>query len=99
MLDLKKIIDELGLDRDLIFTSISSTDKAVALRLVKRFSAANVKQWCMYYENGTDRNISGDVYPETISSAISHSCIFVYLMSKRSLESEEVMKEIGRAHV
>ena len=94
MLDLKKIIDELGLDRDLIFTSISSTDKAIALRLVKRFSAMNIKQWCMYYENGTDRNISGDVYPETISSAISHSCIFVYLMSKRSLESEEVMKEL-----
>ncbi len=94
MLDIKKLVEGIGLERDTIFTSISSADKEVALRLVKRLSQMNFKHWCMYYENGLDRNISGDVYPETISNAISHSCIFIYLMSKRSLVSNEVKKEL-----
>lgn len=94
MLDLKKLVEGVGVDRDMIFTSISSTDKDVALRLVRRLNQMNIKNWCMYYENGLDRNISGDVYPETISSAIEHSCIFIYLMSARSLASPEVKKEL-----
>ena len=94
MLDLKRLVEGMHLDRDMIFTSISSTDKEAALRLVKRLGEMNFKHWCMYYENGLDRNISGDVYPETISSAISHSCIFIYLMSERSLVSREVKKEL-----
>ncbi|MBQ8147125.1 MAG: toll/interleukin-1 receptor domain-containing protein [Clostridia bacterium] len=94
MLDIKKLVEGIGLERDTVFTSISSVDKEIALRLVKRLGQMNFKHWCMYHENGLDRNISGDVYPETISNAISHSCIFIYLMSKHSLVSNEVKKEL-----
>ena len=94
MLDLKKLVDGMNLDRDMIFTSLSSTDKEVALRLVKRLGEMNLKHWCMYHENGLDRNISGDIFPETISRAISHCCLFIYLVSANSLASDWVKKEL-----
>lgn len=94
MLDLRKLVEGVKLNRDRIFTSISSKDKDTALRLVKKLGDMNIDQWCMYYENGLERNIGGDIYTETISDAIAHSCLFIYLMSQNSLHSEQVKKEL-----
>lgn len=54
----------------------------------------HLNHWCMYYENGRDRNISGDRYPEIISSALAGCCVFLMLVSKHSLASAEVRKEL-----
>ena len=94
MLDLKKLVEGMNLDRDLVFVSLSSKDKDVALKLIRKLGEMRFKHWCMYHENGLDRNISGDVYTQTISGAISHCCIFIYLMSKHSLSSPQVKIEI-----
>lgn len=94
MLDLKKLVEGVKLDRDLVFVSLSSKDKNIALKLVKKMGEQQIKHWCMYHDNGQERNISGDVYTQTISEAISRCCVFIYLMSKHSLQSVEVKKEL-----
>jgi len=94
MLDLGKLVEKVGVDRDLVFTSISSKDKEVALKLVKRLDELNINHWCMYHVNGYDRNISGDVYTKNISKELSRCCVFIFLMSRNSLASIEVKKEL-----
>ncbi|MBQ7377703.1 MAG: toll/interleukin-1 receptor domain-containing protein [Clostridia bacterium] len=94
MLDLKKLIDEMQLARSKVFVSLSSTNKAEGVRLVRQLSRMKIDHWCMYDENGRDINISGVVYPETISAAIAHTCVFIYLISQRSLSSGEVEAEL-----
>ena len=94
MLDMKKMVEEMRLERDQIFISMSSVDRDLGLRLVRWLDQKKYKHWCMYYANGQERNIGGDVYPETISEAISRTGIFVFLMSRHSLGSKEVKDEL-----
>lgn len=89
------MLKEMHIQRSLIFTSLSSKDKAVALRLIKRLEAMDLHHWCMYDENGKERNISGDVYTEVISRMLKKCCIFLMLISKNSLSSPEVKREIA----
>lgn len=91
---ISSVLANLNIKRDSIFTSISSKDKESALRLVKVIEEMHLNHWCMYYENGRDRNISGDRYPEIISSALARCCVFLMLVSKHSLASAEVRKEL-----
>ena len=90
-----KILDEMNIQRSMIFTSLSSKDKAVALRLIKKIEEMDLNHWCMYDENGRERNISGDVYTEVISRMLKKCCIFLMLISKDSLTSAEVKREIA----
>ena len=90
-----KILDEIGIQRSMIFTSLSSKDKPVALRLIKKIEEMDLNHWCMYDENGRERNISGDVYTEVISRMLKKCCIFLMLISKDSLTSSEVKREIA----
>ncbi len=85
----------MNVQRTLIFTSLSSKDKSVALRLIKRLEGMDLNHWCMYDENGKERNISGDVYTEVISRMLKKCCIFLMLISKDSLASAEVKREIA----
>lgn len=89
------ILNEMNIQRSYIFTSLSSKDKTVALRLLKRIKEMNVNHWCMYDENGKERNISGDVYTEVISKMLKRCCVFLMLISKDSLSSAEVKREIA----
>ena len=89
------ILKEMNVQRTLIFTSLSSKDKSVALRLIKRLEGMDLNHWCMYDENGKERNISGDVYTEVISRMLKKCCIFLMLISKDSLASAEVKREIA----
>ncbi len=91
---ISKILANLNIRRDSIFTSISSKDKESALRLIKVIEEMHLNHWCMYYENGRDRNISGDRYPEVIANALSKCCVFLMLVSKHSIVSAEVKKEL-----
>lgn len=90
-----KILDEMDIQRTMIFTSLSSKDKGVALRLIKRIEEMDLNHWCMYDENGKERNISGDVYTEVISKMLKKCCVFLMLISKNSLSSAEVKREIA----
>lgn len=90
-----RILEEMNVQRSLIFTSLSSKDKGVALRLVKRIEGMGLNHWCMYDENGRERNISGDVYTEVISRMLKKCCVFLMLISKDSLCSSEVKREIA----
>ncbi|MBE5743085.1 MAG: TIR domain-containing protein [Clostridiales bacterium] len=89
------MLNEMNIQRTLIFTSLSSKDKSVALRLIKRLEDMNVNHWCMYDENGKERNISGDIYTEVISKMLKKCCVFLMLISKHSLASAEVRREIA----
>ncbi len=89
-----KMLEEMKIQRTLIFTSLSSKDKAMALRLVKKIEEMDLEHWCMYDRNGKERNISGDVYTEVISKMLKKCCIFLLLVSQNSLNSAEVKKEI-----
>ena len=89
-----KILDDMEIQRSMIFTSLSSKDKPVAMRLIKRIEEMNLNHWCMYDENGKERNISGDRYTEVISRMLRRCCIFLMLISKDSLASIEVKREI-----
>jgi len=91
---ISRILASLNIKRDSIFTSISSKDKESALRLIKVIEEMHLNHWCMYYENGRDRNISGDKYPEVIANALSKCCVFLMLVSKHSIVSTEVKKEL-----
>lgn len=90
-----KILDEMNIQRSMIFTSLSSKDKSVALRLIRRIEEMDLNHWCMYDANGRERNISGDVYTEVISRMLKKCCIFLMLISKDSLASAEVKREIA----
>ena len=87
-------LSKLKIQRDSVFTSISSIDKEVALRLIRQFAKMHLKYWCMFDENGKERNISGDEYPKTIQQQISECCVFILLVSKHSIASDEVRDEI-----
>ena len=66
-----KILDDINVQRTMIFTSLSSKDKGVALRLVKRIESMGFNHWCMYDENGKERNISellGGTYQGTVAT-------------------------------
>ncbi len=65
---INKVLTNLNIKRDSIFTSMSSKDKDSAMRLVKIIEEMHLNHWCMYYENGMDRNISGDRYDGFISA-------------------------------
>ena len=84
----------LNAKRTVVFTSISSKDKAIALKLTKRIEALKLNHWCMYDEHGKDRNISGDRYPQVIKQNIDECCVFIWLVSKHSISSKEVRKEL-----
>lgn len=88
------MLDNMQIQRTMIFTSLSSKDKAIALRLICRIENMGLNQWCMYDENGKERNISGDRYTEVISKMLKKCCIFLMLISKNSLASVEVKREI-----
>ncbi len=90
-----RILEEMNIQRSLLFTSLSSKDKEVALRLIKKIEEMDLNHWCMYDENGKERNISGDVYTEVISRQLKKCCIFLMLISKNSLSSSEVKREIA----
>ena len=90
-----KILDDMNIQRSMIFTSLSSKDKEVALRLIRRIEEMDLNHWCMYDENGKERNISGDVYTEVISKMLKQCCVFLMLISKDSLCSAEVKREIA----
>ncbi len=90
-----KILEDMKIQRSMIFTSLSSKDKTIALRLIKRIEDMDLNHWCMYDENGRERNISGDVYTEVISKQLKKCCIFLMLISKHSLASAEVKREIA----
>ncbi len=92
--DLKKLLEGIALDRDLVFTSLSSVDQDTAMKLIKRLTRMSFRQWCMYREDGSERNISGDDYTQPISWAISRCCIFVFLVSENSLGSPKVKDEL-----
>jgi len=93
------MLNEMNIQRTLIFTSLSSKDKSVALRLIKRLEDMNVNHWCMYDENGKERNISGDIYTEVISKMLKKCCVFLMLISKHSLASAEVRREIEEGKI
>lgn len=88
------LLSDMNVKRSMIFTSLSSKDKAVALRLIRKIEEMNLSHWCMYDENGKERNISGDVYTEVISRMLKKCCLFLMLISKHSLCSPEVKREI-----
>lgn len=88
------ILDSLHIQRSMIFTSLSSKDKDTAIRLIQRIENLGLYQWCMYDENGKERNISGDRYTEVISKMLKKCCVFLMLISKDSLVSAEVKREI-----
>lgn len=94
MLDYGKLVETVSLDRNSIFTSLSSKDKDVAMRLVERLDAMQINHWCMYQRNGKDTNIGGDDYRKTIRRALESCCVLVFLMSKNSLYSVEVKDEL-----
>ena len=94
MLDYGKLVETVSLDRNSIFTSLSSKDKDVAMRLVERLDAMKINHWCMYQHNGKDTNIGGDDYRKTIRRALESCCVLVFLMSKNSLYSVEVKDEL-----
>lgn len=89
-----KILEDMNIQRTMIFTSLSSKDKKVAMPLIRKIEQMGLNQWCMYDENGKERNISGDTYTEVISKMLKKSCIFLMLISKDSLSSVEVKREI-----
>lgn len=90
-----KILDDMEIQRSMIFTSLSSKDKPVAMRLIRRIENMDLNHWCMYDENGKERNISGDRYTEVISRMLKKCCIFLMLISPHSLSSIEVKREIA----
>ena len=45
MLDYGKLVETVSLDRNSIFTSLSSKDKDVAMRLVERLDAMQINHW------------------------------------------------------
>ena len=89
------VLEGMNIQRSLIFTSLSSKDKNVALRLINRIEEMDLNHWCMYDGNGKERNISGDVYTEVISKMLKKCCVFLMLISKDSLSSPEVKREIA----
>jgi hypothetical protein len=89
-----KILNDMEIQRSMIFTSLSSKDKNVALRLIKKIEEMDLNHWCMYDEKGKERNISGDKYTEVISKMLKKCCVFLMLISKDSLSSPEVKREI-----
>lgn len=89
-----EFLSKLKIKRDSVFTSISSDDKEDALRLIKQYSKVHLKNWCMFDENGKDSNIAGEKYKKTITQQIEKACVFVLLLSKKSVESSWVKDEI-----
>lgn len=88
------VLDRIGVARTKVFVSISSKDKEKALRLVSMLEDSRIRQWCMYYEKGRERNMSGDNYKDVIASELRECCTFVWMVSKHSLRSDEVADEI-----
>jgi hypothetical protein len=43
-----RILEEMNIQRSLLFTSLSSKDKEVALRLIKKIEEMDLNHWCMY---------------------------------------------------
>ena len=94
MLDYGKLVESVHLERNSIFTSLSSKDKDVAMHLIERLDSMKINHWCMYQHNGKDTNIGGDDYRKTIRHALESCCVLVFLMSQNSLFSVEVKDEL-----
>lgn len=88
------VLERIGVVRTNVFISISSKDKEKALKLVSMLDDSHIRQWCMYYEKGRERNMSGDNYKNIIARELKECCTFVWMVSKHSLASDEVADEI-----
>ena len=89
-----KLLSNMKIKRNLVFTSISHIDRDMALRLIGEFAKMKLDNWCMFDENGQSRNKGGDKYGNIIQRKLAESCVFIFLVSKHSIVSPEVRKEI-----
>ncbi len=92
-----RTLQNMGIERYQIFVSLSSKDKELALPLLSMMDSRNMNYWCMYHANGDQQNIIGSNYKSIISANIKKSCLFVFLFSKASIQSVEVIEELEKA--
>lgn len=75
-----------------IFISHVEEDATIALELSRSLDAAGYATWC-YEEDAV-----GGSYLEVIAKAIEDAKVFLVLITQASLVSEQVIKEVERAH-
>ena len=94
MINIEELVAKLDLERSRTFCSFSSLDKDIALMLINRLKEMKINYWAMYTDSGKDTNIGGENYERIIHEQLSHACLLIVLVSKNSLASVEVKKEI-----
>lgn len=92
--DIEKVALQLGLERYKIFVSLCSTDIEKVREIIRGMESLDLCYWSMYYENGVQRNFAGDKYEKEIAAQIAKTCLMIPVLSKNSLASVEVMKEL-----
>lgn len=85
---------QLNLERYKIFVSLCSADIEKVRDIIDSLESLDVCYWSMYYSNGQERNFGGDKFESEINRQISRTCLMMPILSKNSLASSEVLKEL-----
>lgn len=92
--EIEKIAVQLGLEKYKIFISFCSADIDKVGDIIRGIESLDVCYWSMYYENNVQRNYAGDKYEKEINAQIEKTCLMIPVLSKNSLASPEVLKEM-----
>lgn len=84
----------LNLERYKIFISLCSADIDKVRGIINGMESLDVCYWSMYYGNGQERNYGGDKYENEINLQIAKTCLMIPVLSKNSITSVEVLKEL-----
>lgn len=91
---IENLAEKLNLERYKMFVSLCSADIEKVSEIIKGMESLELCYWSMYYENGVERNFGGDKYEKEINEQISKTCLMIPVLSKNSLASNEVLKEL-----
>ena len=78
-----------------IFISHSSLDKSICESVCELFESYGFSCWVAYRPNNLP---PGENYTNRIKTAIDSSKVFVLLVSRNSLSSEQIMQEVALAN-
>lgn len=83
--------------KDSVFLSFSSADKEKALLFIQAMDRMSLNHFAMYRPDGSEANKSGFNHQNAGEEALKRTCVFVWLMSKVSMDSSEVLAEVRKA--
>ena len=92
--DIEKLALQLCIDRYKIFISFCSADIDKVGDIIRGVESLDICYWSMFYENNVQRNFAGEQYEKEINTQLHKTCLMIPVLSKNSLSSPEVWKEM-----